>query len=97
VYVLLQRFGWTDLGTWDRSHMSDKGVGGGRKPETNAENVFAFLRKQSEYVALPQVKLAVVEGLWFLIAESAMWLLICKKDEEARIRQFVNDDHRELR
>jgi len=51
-----------------------------------------FYESESNIVALPQGKLAVVEGLsGYLIAESDNVLLICKKDEEARIRQFVND------
>jgi mannose-1-phosphate guanylyltransferase len=41
---------------------------------------------------LPQGKLAVVQGLeGYIIAESDNVLMICKLEEEQRIRQFVND------
>lgn len=34
----------------------------------------------------------MIDGLsGYLVAESDNVLLICKKDEEAKIRQFVND------
>lgn len=51
-----------------------------------------FYDSSDNIVALPHEKLAVIEGLsGYLIAESDNVLLICKKDEEAKIRQFVND------
>ena len=42
-------------------------------------------------IAVPQ-KLVVLNGLEnYVVAESDNVLLICKKDEEQRIRQFVTD------
>ena len=89
VYVLCSDFGWTDLGTWGSLYdMSEK---------DEHENVTLkcktlFYESDQNIIALPQGKLAVIEGLsGYLVAESDNVLLICKKDEEARIRQFVND------
>ncbi|KAB2822808.1 MAG: mannose-1-phosphate guanylyltransferase [Bacteroidales bacterium] len=89
VYVLCSDFGWTDLGTWGSLYdMSDKDETGNVTLKCNT----LFYESNQNIVALPQGKLAVVEGLsGYLIAESDNVLLICKKDEEARIRQFVND------
>jgi len=89
VYVLCSDFGWTDLGTWGSLYeMSEKDK---NKNVTLKCNTL-FYESEDNIVALPQGKLAVVEGLnGYLIAESDNVLLICKKDEEARIRQFVND------
>ena len=43
-------------------------------------------------VALPKEKLAVIQDLsGYIVAESENVLLICKRDDEQRIRQFVND------
>ena len=43
-------------------------------------------------VALPAGKLAVIQDLkGYIVAESDNVLLICKLEEEQRIRQFVND------
>ncbi len=89
VYVLCSDFGWTDLGTWGSLYeMSEKDKNMNVSLRCNT----LFYESEENIVALPNDKLAVVEGLTgYLIAESDNVLLICKKDEEARIRQFVND------
>ena len=51
-----------------------------------------FYDSKDNIVALPENKLAVVQGLEdYIVAEADNVLLICKKSEEQRIRQFVND------
>lgn len=43
-------------------------------------------------IVMPEGNLAVIDGLkGYLIAQYNGVLLICKKDEEAKIRQFVAD------
>ncbi len=89
VYVLCSDFGWTDLGTWGSLYEMS--------PKDNNENVSLkcktmFYESKNNIIALPSEKLAVVQGLDdYIVAESDNVLLICKKDEEQRIRQFVND------
>lgn len=47
---------------------------------------------KNNVVALPEGRLAVIQGLdGYIVAEADKALLICKKEEEQRIRQFVND------
>jgi mannose-1-phosphate guanylyltransferase len=47
---------------------------------------------QDNIIVLPSGKLAVVAGMkGYLIAESNNVLLICPKDEESAIRNYVND------
>lgn len=89
VHVLCSDFGWTDLGTWGSLYeMSEKD----EQQNVTLKCNTLYYESEQNIVALPQGKLAVVEGLsGYLIAESDNVLLICKKDEEARIRQFVND------
>lgn len=89
VYVLCADIGWTDLGTWGSLYeMSDKDEHG----NVTLKCKTLFYDSNENIIALPQGKLAVVDGLsGYLVAESDNVLLICKKDEEARIRQFVND------
>lgn len=89
VYVLCSDFGWTDLGTWGSLYeMSEKDEHANVTLKCNT----LFYESEQNIIALPQGKLAVIEGLsGYLVAESDNVLLICKKDEEARIRQFVND------
>ncbi|WP_071147755.1 mannose-1-phosphate guanylyltransferase [Bacteroides ihuae] len=89
VYVSLGDFGWSDLGTWGSLY--------DLSPKDLDKNV--VLKCQSiiydgrdNIIALPEGKLAVIEGLeGYLIAESDNVLLICKKDEEHAIRKYVND------
>ena len=89
VYVLCSDFGWTDLGTWGSLYEMS------RKDEQ--ENVSlkcqaVYYDSERNIVALPDNKLAVIQGLSdYIIAESDDVLLICQKSEEQRIRQFVND------
>jgi len=89
VFVLCSDFGWTDLGTWSSLYeMSEKDENQNVTLKCNS----LFYNSDSNIVAMSQGKLAVVDGLsGYLIAESDNVLLICKKDDEAKIRQFVND------
>ncbi len=89
VYVLCSDFGWTDLGTWSSLYeLSDKDESGNAKLKCNT----LFYNSKNNMVTMPENKLVVVDGLEdYLIAESDNVLLICKKDEEAKIRQMVND------
>lgn len=89
VYVLCSDFGWTDLGTWGSLYeMSEKDKQGNVTLKCNT----LLYESAENIVALPQGKLAVIDGLsGYLVAESDNVLLICKKDDEAKIRQFVND------
>ena len=87
VYVLPADFGWSDLGTWGSLYdLSDK---------DNDENVVLHCEANlydaaHNVVALESGKLAVIQGLdGYIVAESDGVLLICKKSEEQRIRQFV--------
>lgn len=89
VFVLCADIGWTDLGTWGSLYeMSDKD----ENKNVNLKSKTLFYNSKENIVVLPQGKLAVIDGLsGYLVAESDNVLLICKKDEEAKIRQFVND------
>lgn len=89
VYVLCAEFGWTDLGTWGSLYeMSEKDNNGNVSLKCNT----LIYNSNDNIIALPQGRLAVIDGLsGYLVAESENVLLICKKDDEAKIRQFVND------
>lgn len=89
VYVLCSDFGWTDLGTWGSLYEMS--------PKDEAQNVTlkcnaAFYESANNIVALPADKLAVIHDLeGYIVVESDNVLLICKMEDEQRIRQFVND------
>jgi len=89
VYVVLSDFGWSDLGTWGAlyGHI-----------DKDAENNAVIGNKVNLYdskeciVRLPKDKLAVIQGLDdYIVVEEKGVLLICKKSEEQRIKQFVSD------
>ena len=89
VYVLCADFGWSDIGTWGSLYANQ------RKDENlNAvvgNNVFLYDTKGCEINISPS-KLAVIQGVEDLIVvQTDDVLLICKKEEEQRIRDFVNN------
>ena len=88
VFMLQADFGWSDLGTW--GSLYDRLA---RDKEDNVVLKCKTLMYESRgnIVAVPR-KLVVLNGLEdYIIAESDNVLLICKKEEEQRIRQFVTD------
>lgn len=89
VYVICSDFGWSDLGTWGSlfEHSS--------KDENNnsvrGDNVMVYNTKNS-IINMPKEKLVVLQGLdGYIVVESENVLLVCKKEDEQQIRQFVND------
>jgi mannose-1-phosphate guanylyltransferase len=89
VYVATADFGWSDLGTWGSLHElsdKDKDANAALKCDT------LFVDSSENIVSLPSGKLAVIQGLDnYIVAETDDILLICKKEEEQRIKQFVAD------
>ncbi|MDD3320019.1 MAG: mannose-1-phosphate guanylyltransferase [Paludibacter sp.] len=89
VHVLCSDFGWTDLGTWGSLYEMS--------PKDEHENVTlkcktVFYESENNIVALPNQKLAVIQDLnGYIVAESDNVLLICKLEDEQKIRQYVND------
>lgn len=89
VYVICADFGWSDLGTWGSlyTHL--------QKDEFNntlsGDNVF-FYNSSNCMVNIPSNQIAVIHGLDnFIVVESEGVLLICKKSDEQRIKDFVNE------
>jgi len=87
--VVLADFGWSDLGTWGSlyTHLPlDK-----HKNAVVGKNVMLY-NSSLNMVHLPNDKLAVIQGLHnYIVVDSENVLLICKKEDEQRIREFVND------
>lgn len=87
--VMAADFGWSDVGSWGSLHElsnKDKDANAGLVCDT------MFFDSSENIVSLPAGKLAVIQGLdGYIVAESGNVLLICKKDEEQRIKQFVSD------
>lgn len=89
VYVAEANFGWSDLGTWGSLYdLSEK---------DEANNVSLKCKtlayeSNNNIISLSTEHLVVIQGLEnYIVAEDNNVLMICKKDEEQRIRQFVTD------
>ncbi len=89
VYVLCSDFGWSDLGTWGSLYDMS-----GKDKDSNAiqgKNVFMY-DSENCIINLPNEKLAVIQGLNdYIIVDSDNILLICRKEDEQKIKNFVND------
>jgi len=89
VYVLCSDFGWSDLGTWGSLYENSTKDQSGNV--MSGENVMLYGTTNC-IVNMPKEKLVVVQGLSdYIVVESEGTLLICKRDDEQQIRQFVND------
>ncbi|MDL2256261.1 mannose-1-phosphate guanylyltransferase [Parabacteroides sp. OttesenSCG-928-K15] len=91
VYMLCVEFGWADLGTWGSLYeLGDK---------DDHENVILkngkslFYDSTNNLVSLEDPdRLVIIQGLDdHIVAESGNVLLICRKEDEQRIKQFVAD------
>jgi len=89
VFVLCSDFGWSDLGTWGSLYENSEKDKLGNV--VAGENVMLYGTSNC-IVNMPADKLVVVEGLDdYIVVESEGTLLICRRDDEQQIRQFVND------
>ena len=89
VFVLPSSFGWSDLGTWGSLYeLSEKD----ENQNVSLHSSALFYEAEKNIVTLEPGKLAVVQGVDdMIIAEQGNVLLVCKKGEEQRIKQFVAD------
>lgn len=89
VYVLTADFGWSDLGTW--GSLYENKVKDEEGNVINGDNVLTYDTKNC-IVNLSDEKVAVLHGLdGYIVAESNDTLMICRKEDEQQIKQFVTD------
>jgi mannose-1-phosphate guanylyltransferase len=89
VYVMPSSFGWSDLGTWGSLYeLSEKDEDGNVSLHSEAH----FHEAKGNIVVLEPGKKAIVQGVEdMIIVEEKGALLVCKKAEEQRIKQFVSE------
>jgi mannose-1-phosphate guanylyltransferase len=89
VYVRSSIFGWSDLGTWGSLYTQmpqDE-----HKNALVGKNIITYDCNNC-IVQVPKEKLVVLQGLEdYIVVESEGVLMICKKQDEQQIRNFVND------
>ena len=87
VYVVNTEFGWSDLGTWGSLYTHLK-----KDDNDNAVNGsgVALYNSQANIINLPN-KTVIIEGLeGYIVVEKNNTLLICKRDSEQKIKEFVS-------
>lgn len=89
VYVIPSEFGWSDVGTWQALYnVREKDE---NKNSIIGKNVMVYDTKNC-IINMPKDKLVVLQGLdGYIVAESNDELMICKKEQEQRIKQFLTD------
>ena len=89
VHVMAAEFGWSDLGTYGSlyEHLNKDNDGNA----VIGDNVMTY-DSSNCIVNVPSDKLVIMQGLDdYIVIESDGTLLICKKQDEQQIKQFVND------
>ncbi|MBV9988187.1 MAG: mannose-1-phosphate guanylyltransferase [Chitinophagaceae bacterium] len=87
VYVIPSSFGWSDLGTWNSAYDNlEKDYLGNA---VAGDNVIVIDATKC-MVSVPKNKLVVLQGIDdSIIVDTADVLLICKKDKEQHIKEYV--------
>jgi len=89
VRVMLSDFGWSDLGTWGSLHLHiphDSHQNGVVGKEVMLYNC------TDNMIHVTGKKLTVIQGLnGYIVVDTEDVLMVCRKEDEQRIKQFVND------
>ncbi len=89
VHVTSADIGWSDLGTWGSiyTHIDHDE----NKNALIGKNIMMY-ESEDCIVSMPKDKLVVLQGLKnYIVVESNDTLLVCKKEDEQKIKQFVTD------
>jgi len=89
VYMIPSSFGWSDLGTWSAlyTHMEKDE----NNNAINGNNVMTY-KTNNCIIKMPNDKLVIINGLCnHIIVERDNILLICKKEDEQKIKHFLED------
>ena len=89
VFVYPSDFGWSDLGTWGSL---ENHIEADEFNNTLISKQVLLYDSENNIVRLPKEKVAVIQGMdGYIIVDTKEALLICKKEEEQKIKQFVTD------
>lgn len=93
VYVIPSSFGWSDLGTWNSAYENlEKDQ---RANAVKGSNVM-LVDTDNCIINTPENKLLVVQGLSnYIVVDTGDVLLICKKEKEQEIKEYVGEIKRQ--
>jgi mannose-1-phosphate guanylyltransferase len=87
VYVIPASFGWSDLGTWNSAW---ENIEKDSRQNAVAGKKVILIDASKCIVHVPDTKLVVLQGLEnFIVVDTKDALLICKKDKEQEIKDYV--------
>ncbi|GAB2764276.1 mannose-1-phosphate guanylyltransferase [Rhabdobacter roseus] len=88
VHVVLSDFGWSDLGTWKSLYE----ISTRDENDNVVEGKVVLQNTNNCIIKTPSDKLVVINGLeGFIVAEYDGVLLICRKDEEQKVKELVSE------
>lgn len=94
VFVLISDFGWSDLGTWGSLYeqlQKDKS-----QNSIIGKHVFMY-ESSGTLVNVQDDMLVVLQGLEdYIVVQNENIILVCKREDEQRIKQYVNDIRAEI-
>ncbi len=89
IFVMPADFGWSDVGTWGSLHTIAPTDEGGNN--TIGQDIRLF-ETQNCVIHTTQERRVVIQGLdGFIVAEKDNTLLICRLDQEQRIKEFSSE------
>jgi mannose-1-phosphate guanylyltransferase len=87
IYVFPADFGWSDLGTWGSLHVQmEKDLAGNL---AIGPNVMLYESRNCVVHTMQEKKVVVIGLDGYIVAENDNHLLICKLEDEQRIREFA--------
>jgi mannose-1-phosphate guanylyltransferase len=89
VFVYPSDFGWSDLGTWGSlsNHVSSD-----KNDNKLISKQVLLYDSGNNIVRIPKDKVAIIQGLdGYIIVDTKEALLVCKREEEQKIKNFVAD------
>ena len=94
VFVLISDFGWSDLGTW--GSLYEQLQKNEHQNSVSGEHVFLY-DSTGNLVNVQDDMLVVLQGLEdYIVVQNEKIILVCKREEEQKIKQYVNDIKAEI-
>ena len=93
VYVIPSSFGWSDIGTWNSAY---EHLNKDHNANAISSHNVMLMDASNCIVHAPESKLVVLQGLKdYIVVDTGDVLLVCKKEKEQEIKEFVGDVKRQ--
>jgi mannose-1-phosphate guanylyltransferase len=94
VYMLISEFGWSDLGTW--GSLYEQLTKNEQENSITGKHVFMY-ESSGNIVNVQDDMLVVLQGLEdYIVVQNEKIILVCKREHEQKIKQYVNDIKTEI-